>query len=422
MDVSRRTLIAAIPLIGCAGEARAGANVIHIAPDGAGDGSSWATAASFAAIADLIAHVEPGGEILLAADRGAYEISEPVEIAGGGRTGLEVRIRGVGSETGAPMAAVIRGEGGGEDGTEAFKLMRGASHLKFSHFDFRALGNGAFRVAGPLSNLTIEDCAFEGVYRFFENTAGNGEGHASLDGLALRRCAGTQVERGFMRLRYNSRNAVIEDCSARGVLSDGGRIPVGCALDDRASNVSFRRCVMENFQQSNGSEYWNGDGFSDEPGNTGVRYEACVARGSTDGGFDCKSRNVVLEHCVAEDNKRNFRIWSDRATLSGCVSRNPNFRGRDANENASSSHIWIGGEDEMQVRINDLTIEDQDATPIIEFNHQEGRVAIQGVTITSPRLNWGADAERIRGRMLLSPPQFRQNMANESDQTGGAKQ
>jgi hypothetical protein len=137
------------------------------------------------------------------------------------------------------------------------------------------------------------------------------------------------------------------------------------------------------------------------------------SRGSTDGGFDCKSRNVVLQNCVAEDNKRNFRIWSDRATLTNCTSRAPNFRGRDSNENASSSHIWIGGEENIEIDIANLTIEDRDATPIIEFNHDVGHVEIRGVTINSPRLNWGPEEGRIRASMIIGEPRFREIKAQD---------
>lgn len=406
MRISRRSVLVAIPLTGCASEADARANVIHIAPDGEGDGSSWGAAAPLAAIGDLIGLLEPGGEVLIAADRGEYAISDAVEITRGGRASLELRIRGVNAATGAPMAALVRGDQAGDEGPAVFKLRRGASHVKFSHFDFRDIGNGAFHVSGAVSNITVEDCSFENIYRFFENTAGDQEGHASIDGFVLRRCRGSRVERGFLRIRYNSTNGLVEDCVAEGTTNEGGRIPVGCALDDRANNITYRRCVMSGFQQLNGEDYWNGDGFSDEEQNAGIRYEACEARSSTDGGFDCKSRGVVLTDCVAEDNKRNFRIWSDRATLTGCTSRDPNFRGRDANENASPCHVWIGAEENSDIEIVNLTISDHDATPIIEFNHDVGVVSIRGVSINSPRVNWGNDQGRIRARMLVGEPRF----------------
>lgn len=407
MHVSRRTVLAAIPLMGCANDARAQLNRGYITPDGEGDGSSWSSAASINDLADLITRVARGGEVLIAADRGEYRLEDAVEIGHGGVEGHEILVRGANSATDAPMAATVRGDRAGDvEGTDAFRLLRGANHLRFAHFEFRDIGNGAFHIGAPISNVSVEDCTFQNIYRFFENTSSNGEGHASLRGFAIRRCRGSGVQRGFLRIRYNSSEGVIEDCAAEGLANEGGLIPAGCALDDRANNITFRRVTMANFQQWRGGEYWNGDGFSDEPDNANIRYEACEARGSTDGGFDCKSRDVVLENCVAEDNKRNFRIWSDHATLSNCVSRAPNFRGRDANENASSSHIWIGGEENIDIEISNLTIEDHDATPIIEFNHDVGVVEIRGVSINSPRINWGNDENRIRASMLIGEPEF----------------
>ncbi|MEZ5960110.1 MAG: hypothetical protein R3C30_06730 [Hyphomonadaceae bacterium] len=413
MHLSRRSILAAIPLIGCASEARAQLNRAHVTPNGGGDGSSWVNAARLQDLDDLVAQIARGGEVLIAADRGEYQLTDPVELTHGGVESNEIRIRGVNSETEEAMLAVVRGNRGGEEeGPDAIRLLRGANHLHFSHFDFRDIGNGAFHAAAAISNIRVEDCRFLNVYRFFENTA-RGERHASVRGFAIRRCEGEGVQRGFLRVRYNSSGGMIEDCRAQGQANQGGFIPVGCALDDRANDITYRRVVMENFQQWGGDDYWNGDGFSDEPGNANIRYEACEARGSTDGGFDCKSRNVVLENCIAEDNKRNFRIWSDRATLTNCVSRNPNFRGRDANENATSSHLWIGGEENIEIGIANLTVEDHDATPIIEFNHDVGRVEIRGVTISSPRLNWGNDERRIRAGMLVGTPHFREANAND---------
>jgi hypothetical protein len=86
--------------------------------------------------------------------------------------------------------------------------------------------------------------------------------------------------------------------------------------------------------------------------------------------------------------------------MSRCISRQPNVRGREV-EDASACHIWIGGDARARVRINDLTIEDTDATDIIEFDHDVGRVEIHGVIINSPRVNWGNDEGRIRSSMII---------------------
>jgi len=387
-SVSRRAVVAGLAAsVACSIETHAADRTLYVKPHGSGDGSSWRAAASLQNISRLVAALGGGGEILLAADQGEYAIGEGFDIDAGGSEHRPVRLRGV-SRAGAPMAAVLRGNRRGRYvGDEGFRLLRGADHLYFSHLDFRDVGNGCFHVGAPIASLTVEDCAFDNIYRFLENTANEHERDASLTEFALRRCSGGRVERGFVRIRYTSSNGVIEDCRAQGRANRGGAIPVGCALDDRASNISYRRCVMENFQQWRGLEYWNGDGFSDEGGNSNIRYEDCQARSSTDGGFDCKSNNVVLANCVSEGNKRNFRIWGDRPTLTNCTSRNPVMRGNPLQQ-GDVCHIWIGGED-ARVSISDLTVEDRDATPIFEFDEDSSIVELSGSSLHTPRENWG---------------------------------
>lgn len=394
MTLSRRVLLAssAAIFVSAAGCATARVPTLHITPDGAGDGASWETPANLEALEDF--HVQTGGEILIAAERGDYAVTRAIEISQGGARGRPIRIRGVNSATNEPMPAIIRGVRGEEE-TDVFRLKRGANHLTFSHFAFHTVGNGCFRVGAPISNLTIEDCTADDIYRFLENTESGDETAASVTTFAVRRCNATQVQRGFARIRYGSRDGLLEDCRAVGVSNEGGDIPVGCALDDRAQDITYRRCIMENFQQLNAGDYWNGDGFSDEGENRNIRYEACEARGSTDGGFDCKSNGVVFENCIAEDNKRNFRLWGDSATLTNCTSRAPNFRGA-AVENASPCHIWIGGEG-TQVAITNLIVDGDVATPVFGIDGEDIRIEIRGGEAPDG-VAWGEDddAEIVR--------------------------
>src|SRR3546814_18309287 len=66
---------------------------------------------------------------------------------------------------------------------------------------------------------------------------------------------------------------------------------VGYQLDNEAHNITYNRVEAHHFQESGtaASKYWNGDGFSDERGNHGIRYLTCTAPECTDGGFDLKS-------------------------------------------------------------------------------------------------------------------------------------
>lgn len=367
------------------------ARTLCITPDGSGDGSSWESAASLASMPQLMPRLQPGGEVLIASDRGEYILATQLEIFSGGSPGAPIIIRGVDSRSSTPMPAILRGNRSAtEVGREAFRLLVGANYLRFSHFDFRDIGDGCFRVAGSISGLTIEDCGFDNVYRFLENTVTGSAQTANLREFSVSRCTGRRVARSFSRIRYQSSDGVFALCSAHGQANIGGDIPVGCALEDGASRITYRRCVMEGFQQLHAGHYWNGDGFSDEMVNANIRYENCEARGSTDGGFDCKSTDVVLENCLAEDNKRNFRIWGGRATLTGCTSRAPNFRGH-GEESADACHIWIGGAEPALIQLNDFTVVDNDATDILDLENERATVDARGVRIQSPRTNWGDD-------------------------------
>lgn len=414
MRLSRRHLLAAAATVAVSGcgrtreaDAAARPQTFYITPNGEGDGSAWEAAASIADIGTLIARVRPGGEILLAANHGEYTLPNELVIDAGGAEGAAVYVHGVNSETGAATPAIVRGNRtADEPGMEAFRLRGDANHLRFSHFDFRDIGDGCFRVGGSITNLTIEDCAFENVYRFLENTVTGDARAANLRRFAVRRCEGTRVERAFSRLRYESSDGVFEDCRAHGRANQGGDIPVGCALEDSASNIVYRRCVMEGFQQLNAGHYWNGDGFSDEAENANIRYEACEARGSTDGGFDCKSRDVTLVDCISEDNKRNFRVWSERATLTNCTSRAPNFRGARV-ESADSCHVWIGGEEPSVVRFNAFTVTDRNSTELFAFENDRARVELHGITLNTPHPNWGdARNRRADGDTLIVTPKL----------------
>jgi hypothetical protein len=407
MHPTRRSVLAALPIAAACGGAASAPTSLYVAPDGAGDGASWADAAALTDLDDLLRRAGPGGEVAIAADAGPYDLEDEIPIASGGRRDRLIRVHGVNRTTGAPQAAVLRGgaEDGDGAGQEGFRLLRGANHLHFSHLAFERFGNGCFRVAAPMTGLVIEDCSFDRVYRFLENTISGDETSADLRDFAVRRCRGRHTVRGFLRVRYGSRGGVVEDCAAHGVAHEGDDFPTGCVLEDRAGDIVYRRCMMDGFQQVHGGDYWNGDGFSDEAENFGVRYERCVARGSTDGGFDCKSRNVVLEHCIAEDNKRNFRIWSERGTLISCVSRAPNFRGA-GEESADACHVWIGGERAPVVTITNLTIEDRDASSIFSIENDDVRVQLSGLTLHSPRANWGdGRVRRTAGPVTTITPQ-----------------
>jgi hypothetical protein len=207
------------------------------------------------------------------------------------------------------------------------EALRAASGLTVKNSMFTNYSSAAVRVNQAANLVMIDQCRGSNLYRFLENTASDSSVLASLTNFVLRQTTATGLERGMTRIRYGSYGGLIEDVVA--VASDSpADYCVGFALDDTAHDIIYRRASASGFAVSNlpGNSYWNGDGFSDERGNYDIQYLGCTATGSTDGGFDLKSTDVIMAGCLASGNKRNYRLWGN-GLLTSCRSENPQQRG-----------------------------------------------------------------------------------------------
>ncbi|KHK92860.1 hypothetical protein LK12_00015 [Novosphingobium malaysiense] len=213
----------------------------------------------------------------------------------------------------------VKGEGG--------EGLRARSNMIIQNCTFLDLGNGAVRVNVPTDNLTIQSCSGSNFYRFLEDTSSDRTNPANLTNFAVRKVTGREVDRGMTRIRYGSHSGTIEDVTAY-ASSQCDLYCVGYQLDGDAHDITYSRVQAHGFREVTrpDDKYWNGDGFSDERGNHGIRYLSCLATGCSDGGFDLKSANVYLEDCTAARNKRNFRLWNS-GVLRRCTSKHPRWYG-----------------------------------------------------------------------------------------------
>lgn len=305
----------------------------YVSPNGAGDksGSSWANAAPITSLDSMVKKAGAGGQVLLAADKGAYSVSGPIDISGGGAKGAPVTIKGVSSATGAAMDAVINGTrpatyaAGAPSGNELFKLQAGSGDLAFQHLEINNTGT-AFRAAADVARVAIEHVDANNVMRFFEDYAGGQNKTATVSGLTIRDVEVDGFSKGVVRLQYDTHDVLIEDVRGDSGGQDGDDFAIGVHLDGSAHDVVIRRTVMENATQDAGDGYWNGDGFATEGSVHGVLFEDTASRGNTDAGYDLKSTDTTLVRALAEDNKRNYRVWTE-ATLIDSVGLDPHKRG-----------------------------------------------------------------------------------------------
>src|SRR3546814_3867556 len=86
-------------------------------------------------------------------------------------------------------------------------------------------------------------------------------------------------------------------------------LPVGIGFADTAHDFRVERCFMRHFQwKRRDNQYWNGDGFSTERGNARFQFRQCAAWDNSDGGFDLKSTETLLDDCTSGRNARNRSV------------------------------------------------------------------------------------------------------------------
>jgi len=259
----------------------------------------------------------------------------------------------------------------------------------------RDVGNGLFVIREPVRNVQIANIRVEGGYRVIENKAAPELAGAGSVGLRVREANATNLERSFARIRYDSHDGVIEDVSASGMLTTGATdLPVGIAFDGTAHDFRVERCSMRGFQwQRKARQYWNGDGFSTERGNARMLFRQCAAWDNSDGGFDLKSTETLLDDCISGRNARNFRLWSSiRATR--LTSLDPVKIGGIGDTNHFTIMAAKGASEPVVIHIEHLTVKSDRGWPIFDVHHGPAKIIIGSHDIQVPP---GTPLVRSRG-------------------------
>ncbi|KRA84451.1 hypothetical protein [Altererythrobacter sp. Root672] len=273
-----------------------------------------------------------------------------------------------------------RGSASGSAGGEGIRIAADGTGIVDGVFQNLAT---AVRIPKPISQLTIENGKADNLYRFLDTTVASGVADASLSDFVIRNVQAGKLEHGFSRLRYQSARGVIEDVIATCRDSGGDAYCVGFALDDQARDITYQRAAAHGFRESGSAagSYWNGDGFTDERGNSMIRYLDCLATGCTDGGFDLKSAAVLLERCKSEGNKRNFRLWNS-GELHDCESIEPVSRGGSGRTAHFSFHGDVGAYRIVRPKVR---AREGNTAPVFLFNtNTVARLTIEGADIEAP--------------------------------------
>lgn len=349
---------------------------LHITPTGSGtrDGSSAENAASIWAIDKMIDKAGAGGTVLLHADQGSYDLKYFLSITNGGAAGNPVTIKGV-DAAGNAMNAEFTGTRAAEYsptsavGTEVFRLLDGADHLKFENMSFTNVQN-AFRVGADVADISIAHMQADNVQRFFEDYASTASKSATISGLRIEDVDISGFSKGAIRLQYDTHDVVIKDVHADSERQDGDNFAIGIHFGGTVHDVVVKETSMSNATDTLHT-YWNGDGFAAEKNVYNLRFEDTYASGNTDSGYDLKSQSTVLIRAVAEDNNRNFRVWGDGVTIIDSQSIDPNHRGGTGGQ----AHVHLAPKSNLTI-INSTLIDNDAKTVAIDLSEEYARVTL----------------------------------------------
>jgi len=118
-------------------------------------------------------------------------------------------------------------------------------------------------------------------------------------------------------------NYTFRDLRLRGgpPLTSTGDIPVGIQIGGTASNILVERVHSSGFTTAYPpGHYAQGDSFSNERGVSNVTYRYTIGEDSTDGCYDLKSTNTLLDNTRAIRCNYGYRLWgTGRGTTIECV-------------------------------------------------------------------------------------------------------
>jgi hypothetical protein len=347
-------------------------NDVYITSDGAGlkSGKDWANAFSADTLQDSWDAIAEGKTIFLGS--GIYEQlsfkATPV-------SSKNITLAGVDTGSGVPKLVSTFDKDNPSKSGKTFCYVAGdASDFKITNLDLTGY-NQVVSMHGNHSNVEFSKLNIREARDAFRIVGPNTKNIKILD------CYITGYTKRGVRITGGVSEVLVQNVHA----DSGGKewateaFPVGFHVEKASPeapnfNITYINCSgKNNWHTPEGHKYWNGDGFGAEGGCYGIKYIKCFASGNTDGGWDDKSDNPVLENCVSIANKRNYRFWSDKSpSLNNCLSAYATWYGGSGNANG----IWVSGR--SFVKLNDCTFYNNPKN--ISLEEKDGKIGKYALT------------------------------------------
>jgi hypothetical protein len=315
----------------------------YVLPAGAGtkDGSSWANAFDAAGFQAGWDALQPGQTLWVGS--GEYSNAQ-LKIKSGGEAGKLKTIAGKDTGGGAPVfAGTFKKDNPSKSGANFISLSDGADFWSVQDIHVRDYKNGIASSAGGHEGVRIRNFDVTGSREGISLVGGGTPEKPELGShdVEISDCEFVGYTKRGIRLKGGNYDFRITNC----VADAGGKawatepFHMGFSVEGpRDHDITYTNCVALNNYHNAGEGYWNADGFCAERVNN-LRFINCMAFDNTDGGWDLKAENVILEGCVAVGNKRNYRFWGASTMLIRCLAAESVYPGGTG----SALGLWAKG-------------------------------------------------------------------------------
>ncbi len=158
--------------------------------------------------------------------------------------------------------------------------------------------------------------ASAGSYRWLDDNKGDPSGtvidHAKI----------SANQRG-VNLEKESANITIRNSVISGVKPQANTIFPAGIYAEHGRNLLIERTTIRDWTTIANGKYRQGDCIDAEWGFVGLTLREVILSGCTDGGYDSKARNDLLDRVTAIGNKKSFRLWYSMHTATSIESINP---------------------------------------------------------------------------------------------------
>ncbi|WP_156350414.1 hypothetical protein [Sphingomonas sp. Leaf20] len=170
-----------------------------------------------------------------------------------------------------------------------------------------------------------------GSYRWLDDNKGDPSGTVIVNATISANQRGVNLER-------ESSNITIRDSTISGVKPQPNTLYPAGVYAEHGQSLLIERTTIRDWTTVPNEKYRQGDCIDAEWGFVGLTLRDVVLSGCTDGGYDGKARDVLLDRVKSTGNKKNYRFWYSMVSATSIDSINPSQIHIETNTRTDGTH------------------------------------------------------------------------------------